>query len=382
MAVLISFNVYRLAQKSWDMGDPIDLRGLYLGAELWYEQAEVYNDTVGSALWQEHKEKEDFESRTNFGDQWVSIMVYPPHAFVISKVLTHFSWKTARIIWWSICISLLLLSAFLLYELSKNVLSIYLILAFKGTAFALILGQPLILVFCCILLSIHLQKRHPLIAGFFLGVAMIKFNLVIPFALWFLLGKKFNLLISAACTTGLLLLIAIWGQVELLEAYTQKLSAYYEMIYQRHPDNIYTYSDSELSMLLSHFIEAPIGVWKKFNLIGQLIGYSLIGYLAYSKKWKSSYSLLAFLLVSFLFTYHLTYDALLFLIPLMLIPNHKHRWYGILLFMCFALPWNAVFDSSELIKYNYPMFIMLGIVLFTFAKGKSESGQEGLHTPH
>ncbi len=380
LGILIAFNVFRWSQKDWDYADPIDLRGLYLGAELWESGHDLYSDKAGAELWNEHKEVEGFESKTDFGDQWVSIMVYPPHAFVISRPLIAFSWKTARIIWWIICIILLFVSSYLLYEISGNVLSIYLILAFKGTFFALALGQPVLLVFCCLLLAMHFKDRRAYLAGIFLGIAMIKFNLVVPFGIWFLLQRRWSLLLTGALTTAAMLLIVVWDQPELIAQYSAKLSAYYEMIYQRDPENIYTYSDSELSMFLSNFIGRDIGFWKNFNAIGQLISYSLIAWFSLKNKWHRSWTLLGLILSSFLFTYHLSYDGLILLIPILMIPLKKSRWIAIFLFMVFSLPWNSVFHSSELIKLNYPLFITLGLLLFTFAKGKSTIEESSIHT--
>ena len=375
LSMLIAFNVFRWNQKEWNYADPIDFRGLYLGAELLSNKENLYNDSLARAYWLAHKESEQFESRSDFGDIWVSVMLYPPQALVFSRVFQGMSWKQARIVWWTICACALLATMLILYLLTKNVLSLYLVLAFKGSFFAIALGQPMLLVFTFLLLAVLLQRKSALLAGLFLGLAMIKFNLAIPFGLWFLMQGNYKLILSAMLTTICLILPAYLVYPDLIPNYLQKVGDYYNMIYSPHPLNVYTFSNSEITIVLDYYFNKDTSIWKLINYAGQLIGYALLCFAFIKKKMSTAYLLLGLLLISFVFSYHLSYDALLFLLPILLLPSKKHQQVGIFVFLAFSLPWNAVFASYPLVKFNYPIFLCLGLILFIFAKNKKPSAE-------
>lgn len=378
--ILLCLNVFRAQQKHWDHSDPIDFRGLYLGAKMWKLKTPIYNDSIAADFWLSEKAYGEFESSTDFGDEWVSIMVYPPQAFVIAYPISFFHWKTARFLWWMVIGLALLFFCYLTYRKTKEILYPLLVIGSSASFFAISLGQPVLIVVTALLLAVLLREKHPIWAGIFLGIAMIKFNLAIPFALWFLLKSRFKLLIAGA-VTSIAMFSMVWiSYPDIIHEYSQKVSDYYELIYSIHPRNIYTFSDSELSMMLNYYTDTSVATWKTFNLIGQIIAYGSCMFLFFKKKLNERTLLLGLILSSFAFSYHLSYDVLLFFIPLIIIENTKLRLSIIGLVMILALPLNAIAGSFTILKFNYPILIFLALLVFIFVASKQQIEQSNSHT--
>ena len=195
---------------------------------------------------------------------------------------------------------------------------------------------------------------------------MIKFNLAIPLALFFLLKKQFKLLVSSGLTVIAMLLPIYLIYPEIIVEYLDKVGNYYSMIYQPHPDNVYTFSDSELSMALDYYFDMPVSIWKKVNSLGQLLGYGFFAFLFLKKRIEDSSALLGLLLVSFLFSYHLSYDALILLLPIAIISDPRVKNIAILLFLLLSLPWNAFFGIGTMISFHYPFIILIALFLLIF----------------
>ena len=377
LIILLGFNVYRAYEKDWNYADPVDLRGLYIGTEQFHEGQEIYNNKLARERWLQHKEQEQFESNSDMGDMWISVMLYPPQTFVQFYPLHILGWKQVRLVWWVICAACLLAILWLLYSLTGSTTIVVLALAAKAGFFAISLGQPLLWVFACILLAFKFEKHRPLLAGLFFGLAMIKFNLMIPIGIFFLLRRRWKLIGAAALTTLLLLLPIVATYPEIIEDYFLTVSGYYNLIYTQHPENPYTFSNSELTNLLDQFVEQETGYWNLINLLSQVLAYLMCSALYLRQKIDQTVLLMALILCSFLFSYHLSYDALLFLLPIALMKGTTQRlwmwWFALL-----ALPWNAVFSDILLIKLNYPLFILAGLALLIFASS-NRNEQVGLH---
>lgn len=374
---LVAMNLYRAYAKHWDHADPIDLRGLYLGTKMWKVKAPIYNDSVAAKFWQNEKVYGGFESSTDFGDEWVSIMVYPPQAFVITYPISMYRWKRARILWWGVISLSLLLFCYLLYAKTQSFLYPLLVLGSSASFFALSLGQPMLIVLTALFLAVLFQDKHHVWAGIFLGIAMIKFNLAIPFALWFMIRSKYKVLMIAAITCILMFSLVWMSYPNILVEYTQKVSDYYNLIYTIHPRNIYTFSDSEFSMFLNYYLQPDIAIWKTINSIAQLLLYGIFFYAYKLKKLNQDILLLAFLLTSFVFSYHLAYDVLLFFIPLVMIAQSNVKNALILLLIILSLPINAIAGNLIILKFNYSILMMLALIVFIFAliKGKFEDSR-------
>ena len=366
IAILIAFNIFRFYKKDWNYADPIDYRGLFLGSQMMEAKENLYNDSVAAEIWLAHKKAENFESNSDFGDRWVSIMVYPPQAFTLPFLLSKRSWKQARIAWWFVCFLSFISIALLLLKLTNDPKTLWLLLAFKGSFFALALGNPVLLVVAFLFLSIYFKDTKPILAGLFLAFAMMKFNLAIPIGLWFLYQKNFKLLFTAGVCSILLLLPSLLIYDTVIPDYLSKVGSYYQMIYEINERNIYTFSNSELTIMLNYYFPQDIGVWKNINAIGQLLGYVVVAILFFRKKISLNACLLALLLVSFIFSYHLVYDALIFILPIALMESNRHKITAMAFFIALSLPINSALPGFTLLHFHYPLLLVGAFVLFIF----------------
>lgn len=364
--VFILLNVYRAVSKSWSFADPTDFRGVYVGANLIADDVDIYDNRLGANLWNQRKQTEEFSSNTDFGDRNVSIAIYPPQTFICFYYFKYLSWSFSRIVWWVVCILSLTIIIWLVYQWSRNIWLSVAVLAFSGTFFALSLGQPLLPVLALLGLAIYLYKDNKTLAGICIGLAMIKFSAVIPFVFWFLAKKEIKVLVVAGLTTVLTFIPVFIINPEIIAFWIDQTSWYYNFIYTPGPENDYTFNNSELTILLDYYFPASISLWKTFNSIGQLVGYLFIGFLLFKNRIKELPALVGLLLVSFLFSYHLSYDPLLFFIPLAMLKQGKF-WSIIIAYLALlSLPINAVFGDITLLKFNYPILTALALIAFTF----------------
>lgn len=369
--LLIVFNLYRAGQKNWNYGDPLDYRALYIGGQLMMNDNDLYNDGVGSVLWDSIEQREHFQATTDFGDPYASVSLYPPHAYIPFLPLSFMPWTYARIAWWLIGALSLALIALLLYRYKRDRILIALLLGLSATYFALSLGQPILPVVALLFLSLYLEKRSPYMAGILLGLATIKVTAALPFLIWFLVRRQYKVVLFAGISGTLLLTPMLMYDPDIVAVWLYQMDQYYAFLYQVGDFNIYTFSDSEFSMMLDYYLHLPIEFWKRFNMVGQLLGYVLMTMLYIKKRFTPGLLMLGLLMVSFVFTYHLVYDLLLFVIPLAYLPKRK-AWnvlLGSLLFL--SLPVNAVIDridfkGLEIFKFNFTLLCTIGLLLIIF----------------
>ncbi|MBR9860169.1 DUF2029 domain-containing protein [bacterium] len=366
--ILIAFNLYRAYEKNWHGGDPIDFRGLYVQTLLFFEDQPSYNDSVAHEKWDELKQQEGFSSNTDLGDEFYSIVNYPPQSPVMLFWLKYFSWLSIRWIWWAIC---LLSFIYILYRInciSQSALIICLALGSKAAFSALSLGQPLLPVFALILISFSYLERKPLLAGILLGLSLLKFTVVLPFALFLLIRKRFKVLLTMAISGVLLLIPALIQNPDVISEFLQRADQFFAFLYQPHPLNIYTYSNSDISILLDYYFSAPAGLWTKLGLTFQIASAGILA-LLYHRKQITEIALLSLLILSsFFFSYHLTYDALLFLLPMAYFyRDNKAMWVSSIWFIILSLPINAVVGTGNLLSFNYPILVLAAIIFIIFA---------------
>jgi hypothetical protein len=366
--ILLLFNGFRTLKKDWNYADPIDFRGVYIGTELLAKKLPLYNDSLAASIWLQAKEREGFESNSDFGDQWVSIMTYPPQTYVALYPFQWLNWKWARVVWWVECISAFLLITWLCFAYTQDKKFLLLIPALSASFFALSLGQPSLVVLALVLLGIFFLNSNAFLAGIAFGLASIKFTVLIPLVFWLLVTKKLKVLGVMVLVAVLFFLPALIIYPHIVSEWLSKASAYYEMIYQLHPQNIYTFSNSEFTTVLGFYTDISFTTIQTINLLGQLIGFALMAYLYLKKKLTKPFLLLGLTLVSFVFAYHLSYDILFFLVPLVLIDrNNDARWWIIIALIIASLPINYIAGSVTWLKFNYAMLCAVGLVLFIFA---------------
>lgn len=366
--ILLLFNGYRTFKKDWNFADPIDFRGVYLGTKLLSQKQPLYNDSLAASLWLEAKGKEGFESNSDFGDKWVSIMTYPPQTYVALFPFQWLNWKTARIVWWVECISAFLLITWLCFAYTQDKKLLVFIPALSASFFALSLGQPSLVVLALVLLGFFFLNSNALLAGIAFGLASIKFTVLIPLVFWLFITKRFNAMGTMAAVSIIFFLPAQIIYPDVIFEWLEKAGSYYEMIYQVHPENNYTFSNSEFTTLLGYYTELSFSSIRSINTIGQLIGFALMAFFYFRKRLSAEFLLLGLTLVSFVFSYHLSYDVLFFLVPLIVIyRNNKARWIVIVALVLLSLPINSAAGSLTLLKFNYAILCAVGLVVFIFA---------------
>lgn len=339
---------------------------------MWQQNLPLYSDSIGKQVWQQTKTAENFESNTDFGDPYIAITLYPPQTYSTFFFLANMTWNQARIFWWSFCTLAFSIIAFLLYKQYDTGWPALFLLCFSGSFFGWALGQPAIFALLCIVIAHVIQAKHPIAAGVLLGLAMIKFSVVIPFALWYLYHSKWKTLFALGFTTLLLFVPVLLNYGwEIVPTWLHKTADYYAFIYNPAPQNLYTFSNSELSILLDFYFPKNIAVWKIINVVGQLLGYAACFGLYFYRKLNKENLLLGLLLVSFVFTYHLSYDPILFVLPLAILPKNKTWLFLFTALMVLSLPLNALAGNIELLKFNYVIICVVGLILFTFAALKN-----------
>jgi hypothetical protein len=235
----------------------MDFRGLYVQTQLYWEGQDIYNDSVAGEKWDELKEKETFTSATNLGDKFYSIMLYPPQTPIILGWTKGFSWSQMRIIWWILCSASFFIILLELYRYQQDFLLILLAFGSKSSFFALALGQPFLPVLALVLIGIRIHEKAPIIAGLLFAFGMFKFNILVPVLAWLFFRRKFRTLIAMALSFCLLLLPVLLSHEGILPIFVGKVAEYYQFIYSPHPMNIYTFSDSELSMFIDYCPHSP-----------------------------------------------------------------------------------------------------------------------------
>ncbi len=142
--------------------------------------------------------------------------MHPPYEMVIYTFLALFKYRIAYPLWWSCNVVLLFYSTFLLWRHVPNLHSQYpYLLILVGTFFpvlvAFVQGQTSILLLTLLILSYDsLVRQSDFRAGFALSMGMFKFVLVIPIALWLILGKRWRSLTGFVTGSAGLGLLAVW----------------------------------------------------------------------------------------------------------------------------------------------------------------------------
>jgi hypothetical protein len=359
---LILLNTIRIFKGALTDDAPADYRTLYTGSNLICQHKTVYDTAAHIALWAQVVQDEGLNSTSAPGQIHISALTYPPHAyafFLFNHVLT---WKQSRIIWWMVCLAFFVIGLYFI----KSTWIIALGLGFKGSYFALLLGQPMLLVFALLAGAISLvQDRRHVLIGILLPIMLIKFTLVIPLVVWLAVQKDWKALSIGAALTASIYAVLIILFPSTLGDYLNTATRYYQFIYSSSPLNLYPQLNSESTSFIHTFIPMPMWLIKTINLLGQLIGFSCSILLFYKKRLDDCWLLYLLYLISFLFSYHLIYDALILLVPMALIyqSGHGRPWVYILPFVLLSLPWNMLMGALPVVQFHFPLILALALGL-------------------
>lgn len=141
----------------------------------------------------------------SFGRNQLLVYDHPPFEAVFFEPITILGYSAAYLLWGAINVLLWLLFQHLLRPFApvpKNNLQYFMICSlFFPLWSALMQGQMLVLIMVFFFLTfVHLERHQDFRAGVFLGLALFKFPLVIPFALILLLRSKWKIMMGLATT--------------------------------------------------------------------------------------------------------------------------------------------------------------------------------------
>jgi hypothetical protein len=157
---------------------------------------------------------------------------HPPFEAVLFAPLTYFSYRVAYLLWGLVNLAMLAALPVLLRPhvplLARWPSAAWTVgsLAFFPVFFALLQGQDaILLLFLYALAFVSLKKQRLTAAGAWLGCAMFKFHLVLPFLLLLLVQQK-TFQAKTRIVTGFLLVCAMLGAVSIVAVGPQQLIAY------------------------------------------------------------------------------------------------------------------------------------------------------------
>jgi hypothetical protein len=282
-----------------------------------------------------------------------NFLVYPPTALVAYIPFTLMRWDIALIIN-LVGITLALLVTLLLW-LRMSGISLWsyqslfilsIIFAFKGTVHALMVGQPTFYILFLCTLSIYIVLHHssPIRAALPLAVAFIKPTMALPFALFMVYKRRWDVLFLAVGIQIFLLLITsyLWqAEQSMTEAFVGNIRLLKQLIFES-GDAFYLSTLTDLSVLIHVILDLPTYLYDLLQYGSILIVGGLL--LVVKSKLSDTEILALLMLYSLCLGYHLFYDMIM-LIPLVLLivnGNYKHNWVLVLITIPAMLPINGI----------------------------------------
>ena len=297
------------------------------------------------------------------------LYAYPPFHVMLFEPLARLSYAQAYVIWGFVNVALWMFFAYLMRphaSIPRDPLQYFMLCFLFMPAWAnLVLGQnSLILLVLYTLTFICLKRRQDYLAGIFLGLGLLKYHLVLPFALICLLRGKWRMMAGFVLTGSVLAALSfatvgsagVLSYVHLLvDIAKNPASPVYESFSARH---IMPTVRGLVAALLGPGVSSG---W--INALAALVSIGLVLFTAW--RWRreerrvdsDSMGLMfaAALTVSLLVTPHLyTYDLVLML-PVMLLMFNSPRWRN-------DAAWRRVLTVAAVILYAplYPLLFLHG----------------------
>ena len=140
--------------------------------------------------------------------------IHPPFEAQLFSLLAYLKYRQAYLLWTGMQLVFLGLAIFLLMPDGTRTITNAILLGFLGvglfpTAMALLQGQDSVLLLLIFSSSLFSWRRmHDFLSGSVLAVGLIKFHLVIPIVLIFLLRRRYKFVLGFALVAILLLLLS------------------------------------------------------------------------------------------------------------------------------------------------------------------------------
>lgn len=268
------------------------------------------------------------------------IFEHPPFEALILSPLGGLSYRTAYLLWGFFNVLIWLSLPYLLrpYLASPRseigYLALWLLFAPLGVALYQGQSSLLVLLFLCFSF-IALKNGHELVSGIWLGMALLKFQFAIPFALIFLLRRKWTMLKGFA-TTGTALAVLSFAAVG-----GQGILRYLDLLLNvaGHPHNL-SYGATRDMATVQGFLDVMLGALHNttaIRLLSAVISALLIIYVAECgrrEEWTEcgfdllfAASIVVGLVASVhMFTHDLSPLVLATLLVLARFPEHSRSW--------------------------------------------------------
>lgn len=348
---------------------PIDFRNVYLGAKIWLNQANPYDDATLKAEWQKVCDEEQIINEHPPGLPQ-NFLVYPPSALLVYLPFSMLSWKWAAWINLIMCVAALGIIIYLVNRLFNNAqLSIafttLVVLAYKGTFHALLVGQPTFIFLAMAFSALWLSMRGKHIpAAILLGMALSKPTLALPVMIVLLIKREYNLLIFATIIQITLVIAAILlhnNRWELLQFFNQNIQMLMHQVYAL-GDVYYMRTLTDVGVWLN-YLNAEYFVWWQWVMRGMLA--MAVAYLYVKKIPINPVTYSVITLIVLLTSYHLFYDVLL-LLPIVFVAINTDFKYKVVLAIISCplfIPINGILDRTAW-GHQFPIiYLHLPIVL-------------------
>lgn len=363
LVLMLGMNMYRFHSYSPENNQPLDFRQLYAGTQLLDLGLNPYSDSLLKTQWKSNFEPKELEGLALPGGP-ENYLVYPPPVLAVLLPLASMTWFDARILVWSLCAASLFLIGILASEQKKwpqIALSLLVVFSFKGSITALILAQPLLLSLLFIVVHRHFERKNQAwLSAFFLLLAFLKPSCALPFLFFMLAEKRYK---SLSVFIGFSLLTLAITFLSFGYGYTLSLFSGWTHNMQHQLAVAYVPGHE---FLLSNLTSLSAMVYGLFQINSSFLDFpllllfsSLLLFLRWKKQINAPTTLFLLLTSSFLFSYHLYYDLLLFIPLLSFVQNKSLPSKAYLLLLLLYLPFGAF--STYL---NMHAALLLGIGLW------------------
>jgi hypothetical protein len=341
VAIVALGNVYKTFRHAPNHDQPIDFRQLYLAGAQILDGEDPYDDKAIKVRWEEIAVQNNLKTSRIPGFPQNGV-VYPLHTLYGFAPLAAIPWPVARIFWWLVVGISFIVAAFLTRQHFFRSWAVWQVmlgfLLFKATAPSLLIGQPLWIAFSGLMLTLYSEKNNwPILMSLGFVLLSLKVSLLFPLMVWWLLRKKWTYLAinGGLVLVGIVFMMLVSPDFETrLMHMLDNMSLQWSNAYNLPPFDGLAVNLTELGMLMPNVI-GPSSV---IHLTGLLITFFIasVGFvfwknmnpkpinvhgpkaLEYFRRYQhTEYLLLAILYgAEMLWSYHLIYDAIVFLVLL------------------------------------------------------------------
>lgn len=338
-----------------DYNTPIDFRNVYLGSRLWSNNQNPYIDSVLKQEWFLICDAENI-SKSQPPGLPLNFLVYPPHALSLYWPFSFLSWKIAA--WLNGFISLFSLIAWLVlvyrlfdeYSKLKPWIFVLIVLAFKGTTHALIVGQPSFLANLLGLAGVYsiVKGKNNHWAIVFFVLASFKPTTLLPYLIVCAYHQNWKVLFytfigTTAWVVGSFLL---YNQpYQLLQSALHNIASLKALIFES--KGIYLLTACTEFGVVFEYVFPPLD-WLR-SIFYAILAMVLSVFLYRNTQLNHAYLFSLIMCFVLLTTHHLFYDVL-FLLPLVFVlPFYTAK--NQLVIMCcsfvYFIPINGILDKMD-----------------------------------